>query len=174
MNPLTSENPQLYCLFEFRLYDGKCTEDDMLLDSSNCVGPNYSSLKLEWTRVVDRISLLEMHSDGKFAFYGGTYSIQVRSIDPAGNVDSKFIEGENQHTWIYYPKLPVGLIMACVLSFMAICSVIFLEVRRRKRKRAMERYAMKRMRRKFKGMQKNAAKQEKRAQAKSKKRAMKK
>ena len=56
------------------------------------------------------------------------------------------------------PPLPVGLIVGSILGFFAIVGGIYLEVRRRKKKAAMERYAIKRMRRKFKGVQKGGKK----------------
>merc|ERR1711907_601900 len=52
----------------------------------------------------------------------------------------------------------VGLIVGSILGFFAIVGGVYLEVRRRKKKAAMERYAIKRMRRKFKGVQKGGKK----------------
>merc|ERR1711918_121484 len=75
-----------------------------------------------------------------------------------GNYDLIFEEGRNVHTWIYEPPLPVGRVGGSILGFFAIVIGIYLEVRRRKKKAAMERYAIKRMRRKFKGVQKGGKK----------------
>ena len=88
----------------------------------------------------------------------GKYRFEVRAFDPAGNYDLIFEEGRNVHTWIYEPPLPVGLILGSILGFFAIVGGVYLEVRRRKKKAAMERYAIKRMRRKFKGVQKGGKK----------------
>ena len=88
----------------------------------------------------------------------GKYRFEVKAFDPAGNYDLIFEEGRNVHTWIYEPPLPVGLIVGSILGFFAIVIGIYLEVRRRKKKAAMERYAIKRMRRKFKGVQKGGKK----------------
>ena len=76
----------------------------------------------------------------------------VRSIDPAGNSDI-FWSPKNVHVWIYYAPLPGTLIVGLSTGFVGLCIATYMEYRRRKRKRAMERYAIKRMRRKFKGMQ---------------------
>jgi len=83
----------------------------------------------------------------------GFHRFRVRAIDPANNVEEDFEEGRNQHTWYHTPALPVGLIVGCVLGFFAFCAGVYLEFRRRRRKAAMERYAVKRMRRKFRGAQ---------------------
>merc|ERR1712146_350718 len=61
--------------------------------------------------------------------------------------------GRNAYKWIYVPPLPVLLIVMLTLLFLLIILGIYLEIRRRKKKAAMERYAIKRMRRKFKGVQ---------------------
>merc|ERR1719162_42718 len=85
---------------------------------------------------------------------GGVHRIRVRAIDPAGNYESAFEEGRNQLTWEYVPPIPWKLILGCIAGFFAFCLAVRLEYRRRRRKAAMERYAIKRMRRKFKGVKK--------------------
>ena len=82
----------------------------------------------------------------------GPYRFEVRAIDPAGNKDPLLIAGRNVHKWYYIPPPPVGLIVGITFGTIFLGVVIYLEVRRRKKKRAMERYAIKRMRRKFKGV----------------------
>ena len=61
--------------------------------------------------------------------------------------------GVNVYQWYYVSPIPWPIIMACVGSFLGLSLIGYLEYRRRMRKAAMERYAMKRMRRKFKAMQ---------------------
>lgn len=85
---------------------------------------------------------------------------QVRAVDPAGNVNQEFEEGINKHSWYYRPDLPWVLIILGSLGFIALVVGVALEIRRRRKKRAMERYAIKRMRRKFKGIKKDAAKKD--------------
>lgn len=64
----------------------------------------------------------------------------------------------NTHTWDYLAPINTPLIVALsVLAFTGLVSFV-VEVRRRQRKKAMERYAIKRMRRKFKGAQVTAGK----------------
>ena len=67
-----------------------------------------------------------------------------------------FEEGRNQHTWYYVPPLPLLLILCIIAGIFVIGTGVFIEWRRRRRKSAMERYAIKRMRRKFKGVQAKA------------------
>ena len=50
---------------------------------------------------------------------------------------------------------PWDIIMAVIGSIMALSIFAYMEYRRRVKKAAMERYAMKRMRRKFKAMQRD-------------------
>ena len=89
---------------------------------------------------------------GEHYWAGGLHVMAVRSIDPAGNTDV-FWSPKNVHVWIYYAPLPGTLIVSLSTGFVGLCIATYMEYRRRKRKRAMERYAIKRMRRKFKGMQ---------------------
>jgi len=83
---------------------------------------------------------------------GGLHVFAVRALDPAGNYDRVW-NIDNVHIWVYDAPLPGGLIFAVSMSVVGGVVAFLLELRRRQRKRAMERYAIKRMRRKFKGMQ---------------------
>mmetsp|Transcript_10681 Transcript_10681/g.16039 ORF Transcript_10681/g.16039 Transcript_10681/m.16039 type:complete len:1127 (-) Transcript_10681:12-3392(-) len=80
----------------------------------------------------------------------GTYALFVRSIDPSGNKDYRYSTSTNVHVWRYVPSLPWRLIISCTCSGIAVCVLLHFEYRRRKRKAALERYAVRRMRRKFK------------------------
>ena len=82
----------------------------------------------------------------------------VRAVDPAGNRDEKYIldrSNGNLHYWQYISPTAWDLIGEGVGGFLALSLFGYLEYRRRKKKAAMERYAMKRMRRKFKAMQRD-------------------
>ncbi|GMF20894.1 unnamed protein product [Phytophthora lilii] len=85
----------------------------------------------------------------------GTFRLRIRARDPAGNVDETFEDGRNEHTWVYVRPLPWALIIG--LSSVGLVGIIgfLMEWRKRRKRAAMERYAMKRMRRKLK--KKNAA-----------------
>lgn len=74
----------------------------------------------------------------------------MRAVDTAGNKDPVFDEGRNAHSWEYIPALPWGAIIAGIIGFLALVAGAIIEWRRRRKKAAMERYAIKRMRRKFK------------------------
>lgn len=80
----------------------------------------------------------------------GTYALFVRSIDPSGNKDYRYSTSTNVHVWHYVPSLPWKLIISCTISGIIVCLLLHFEYRRRKRKTALERYAVRRMRRKFK------------------------
>lgn len=86
----------------------------------------------------------------------GFYIFYVRAVDAAGNVDVVFdgLNFRNMYKWKYNTRLPWDYIGYSVLSFLTCVLVAYKEYQRRKRKAAMERYAIKRMRRKFKGAQK--------------------
>ncbi len=58
--------------------------------------------------------------------------------------------GRNSYAWRYVPPLPWLLIILGILLFIAICVAIFVWYRRRQRRIALERYALKRARRKLK------------------------
>ncbi|GBG33249.1 Hypothetical Protein FCC1311_094732 [Hondaea fermentalgiana] len=125
------------CLFEYKvevMADDDSSVVEMLQDWIMSTGATFD--------------LLELFPGG------GRYRMTVRAIDPAGNVDVVYAEGRNQYTWTYVPKVPVGLIMGILFIFALLGLAVYLEMRRRKKKAALERYALKRMRRKFKGMQK--------------------
>lgn len=84
----------------------------------------------------------------------GYYMLQVRAIGPSGNKESFFQEGRNQWTWHYIPEPPWDLIISLICLFVLIVAAIIFYERYKARKAALQRYAMKRMRRKFKRMQK--------------------
>ncbi|RHY28248.1 hypothetical protein DYB32_006114 [Aphanomyces invadans] len=85
---------------------------------------------------------------------GGLHRFRIRAIDAAGNVEATFNDGRNQHVWVYVPRPPWNLIIAMLVLFFVMCLGVFLEWRRRRKQAAMERYAMKRMRRKMRGKKK--------------------
>jgi hypothetical protein len=86
---------------------------------------------------------------------GGRYTLYVRAVDPAGNRDEEFILGLNVHVWRYVSPIPYDIIFGVIAALIGIILLSYLEYRRRVKKAAMERYAMKRMRRKFKAMQRD-------------------
>ena len=85
----------------------------------------------------------------------GNYIFYVRSLDPAGNIDISYSRS-NLYKWKYNTALPWHIIGGTIGGFIGLCILIWLEKKRRRRKAAMERYAIKRMRRKFKKAQGDA------------------
>ncbi len=114
---------------------------------------NYVELR-PWTPVVYKhdVGWLNWRKGGPG---NGLYTLYVRSVDPAGNRDELFYNKVNAYTWYYVSPTPWDIIAQGVAGFIALVGFGYLEYRRRVRKAAMERYAMKRMRRKFKAMQRD-------------------
>lgn len=106
----------------------------------------------EWTPVVSKHSVdwLDWRMGGPG---NGYYTLYVRGIDPAGNRDETYENGRNVYTWFYESPTPWDIILGSLFGFLFLCLLCYLEYRRRMKRAAMERYAMKRMRRKFKAMQ---------------------
>jgi hypothetical protein len=105
---------------------------------------------------------------------GGTFRIRIRAVDPAGNVDASFELGRNEYAWTYVPALPWGLIIGGSVVAVVLLAGFLMEWRKRRKRAAMERYAMKRMRRKLRNKQpplEAAGKDGKKGKKKAKKRA---
>jgi len=122
------------CIYEYRVY---------FLDENYEVRPwtlSYGSAD---------ISFLD---DAKGGPGEGEYIFYVRAIDPAGNRDSLYEEGRNRVIWTYVPPLPWALIISMILLFLLLCILLYIWYRRRRRRKMLERYAIKRIRRKFKGL----------------------
>lgn len=137
-----------YPLFEFAANEPGVSFEYLIWD------PYYYKEIRPWTPVVKKhdIGWLDWRKGGPG---NGLYSLYVRSVDPAGNRDEKFFNGINVYTWYYVSPTPWDIIAQAVAGFIALVALGYLEYRRRVRKAAMERYAMKRMRRKFKAMQRD-------------------
>lgn len=114
---------------------------------------NYKEVR-PWSKVVKKTGIvwLNWRRNGPGS---GLYQLYVRAVDPAGNVDARFALGQNVYQWYYVAPLPWDIIGGCLAAFLGLCFLAYLEYRRRVKKAAMERYAMKRMRRKFKAMQRD-------------------
>jgi hypothetical protein len=129
------------CVYEVRLYD--LQEHTEVLPWTAAANGRYS------------VSWLSRWKGGSGA---GMYVLYVRAIDPAGNADYAFREGLNMHTWRYVSPIPWGIVLGVGFALLFLLLLVFLEYRRRRKRRAMRRYAIKRMRRKFKQQQRKRAK----------------
>jgi hypothetical protein len=133
------------CIYEYRLMHASDTllQNDMTRGKGVPNGDAPFDVVRDWTL-----------SSGAFDYsewlQGGSYVLQVRAIDAAGNKDPNLIYGKNEYAWKFEPPPPIILIICLCLVFVALCIFVFLYWRRKRRKAAMERYALKRMRRKFK------------------------
>lgn len=76
----------------------------------------------------------------------GYYTLYVRAIDLSGNRDISY-GTNNVYAWRYVPRPPVGMILAGISCALFFLSIVICEYRRRERKAALERYALRRMRR---------------------------
>lgn len=114
---------------------------------------NYKELR-PWTQVTHKTSIawLDWREGGPG---NGYYQLYVRAVDPAGNRDERYIMGQNVYKWYYVSPTPWDIIAEVIGGFLGLCIIAYMEYRRRVKKAAMERYAMKRMRRKFKAMQRD-------------------
>ncbi|KAE8983934.1 hypothetical protein PR003_g24793 [Phytophthora rubi] len=125
------ESDKLYCVFEYYVLD---TVEQLVVRN--------------WTLTLGEV-------DYGSWLDSGTFRMRVRAQDPAGNVDETFEDGRNEHTWVYERPLPWGLIIGLSSVGFVLLAGFLMEWRKRRKRAAMERYAMKRMRRKLK--KKNAA-----------------
>ncbi|GLE04308.1 hypothetical protein PINS_up013223 [Pythium insidiosum] len=125
-------------VFQFESDEPGCTFEYHVLDVVEQL------VVRNWTRTLGVVDVEPWLAGGKHRF-------RVRAVDPAGNVDQAFEPGRNEHVWVYKPKLPWALILGLTGVAVVLLLALFMEWRKRRRRRAMERYAMKRMRRKLKG-----------------------
>jgi hypothetical protein len=114
---------------------------------------NYKEVR-PWTAMTKKISIswLNWRKGGPGT---GRYQIYFRAVDAAGNRDERFVYGRNVWNWYYVSPTPWDIIFATIGAFIGLMICAYFEYRRRVKKAAMERYAMKRMRRKFKAMQRD-------------------
>ena len=81
----------------------------------------------------------------------GWYIMYVRAIDLSGNRDFNFSPNRgNMYVWYYNQPLPWGTIFGSFFSSLTLTLLLCFEYRRRKKKAALERYALRRLQRKFK------------------------
>lgn len=121
--------------FEYKIFDTKERLD---------VTPWVSTTVGEGTS----ISWLDSKEGGPGS---GWYTMFVRALDTSGNRDFRFsIERGNMYTWFYEQPLPWTAILGFSFLILTFVFLAYFEYQRRKRKVALERYALRRMRRKFK------------------------
>ena len=71
-------------------------------------------------------------------------------VDPSGNRDMTYCTCTNAYTWLYVEPIPWGKVIGSIFGITVLIAIAILEIRRRERKAALERYAQRKMRRKFK------------------------
>lgn len=150
------------------LFEFVCDKDGGVFQYRMWDPINYKELR-PWTLVTHKTSVdwLNWRKGGPS---NGWYTLYVRAVDAANNRDEKFFDAGserylskndgmlgpngNVYTWYYVSPTPWDIIAEVLVSLLVVSVVALLEYRRRMRKQAMERYAMKRMRRKFKALRK--------------------
>lgn len=80
----------------------------------------------------------------------GWYTMWTRAVDPAGNKDELFSTQTNVYHWLYVPPIPWGSIVGGVFAFSIIAVALYVEYRRRKRRAVLQRFQLRRLRRKYK------------------------
>lgn len=80
----------------------------------------------------------------------GLYGLYVRAIDASGNKDYRYSTSTNVHIWMYIPPPPWGLIFGMTFGAVTLIGGLHFEFRRRAKKKALERYARRKMKRRFK------------------------
>ena len=129
------------CIFEYKIVDAEEKMD---------VLPWTLTTRTKGAEVMD---LLDFNWPWGTGPGFGEYYFYLRAIDPAGNVGYQYQE-ENVYLWTWVDPLPLPWIIGGACAALFVMILAYMEYRRRKKKRAMERYAIKRMRRKFKGQAK--------------------
>lgn len=142
----------------------KSTEDYFAFeaDEPGCVF-EFKIIQLEDKRIVVdwKQSLGSISVEALLADTGsGRYTFMVRAFDPAGNFDTVLEIGRNMYTWTYYAPINWPLILGIIAAVFVLLGGVWFEWRRRRKKAAMERYAIKRMRRKLKGAKTDAKNKE--------------
>ena len=103
-------------------------------------------LRTTVNQVID-VSWLDTKKDGPG---NGWYTLYLRAIDPSGNRDSAYMINQNVHTWYYIQPLPWGKISLGIVTIVCALTLSYFQYRRIQRKAALERFAKRRAKRKFK------------------------
>ena len=115
------------------------------------------SLIRAWTQTTQNLDA------SSFIKSAGKYKIEARAIDLAGHRDNPW--GETvlnwEYIWDYEPPLPIGLILGIIVSVIVGGLLAFAGYRYYKRREALKRFALKRLRRKFKRVQRERVKKDK-------------
>jgi hypothetical protein len=104
-----------------------------------------------WTTTTKSIGVDVSWLDDKKGGPGqGWYTLYVRAIDPSGNRDVTFSTQANVYKWYYVPPVPWGAVAGGVFTSLVLIFGGYYEYRRRKRRATLQRFALRRLRRKFK------------------------
>ena len=80
----------------------------------------------------------------------GLYTLYVRAVDPGGNRDISFSTKTNVYQWVYVPPIPWGSVAGGILTGLVMIIGGYFEYRRRRRKATLEKFALRRLKRRFK------------------------
>ena len=80
----------------------------------------------------------------------GLYTLYVRAVDPGGNRDVSFSTETNVYQWVYVPPIPWGSVAGGILTGLVMIIGGYFEYRRRRKRATLEKFALRRLKRKFK------------------------
>ena len=80
----------------------------------------------------------------------GWYILFLRAVDPSGNRDGYFSMQTNVYRWVYVPPIPWGFVSGFIIASLLLIIGGYYEHRRRKKKATLQRFQLRRLRRKFK------------------------
>jgi len=80
----------------------------------------------------------------------GWYSLYVRAVKPSGNRDYSFSTQSNVYVWYYIPPIPWGAISGYIIVALVLLSAGYYGYRRRKKRLILEKFQLRRLKRKFK------------------------
>lgn len=122
------------CLFEYRLLElGSLDDED-------------GTIVNDWTYVLPPL-------DVGTSMYSAFFRLEVRAVDAAYNRDTVIQTGRNAYNWEYVAPIPWLWIILGTLLFIIIVVVLYTYWKRQQRKRAMMKFAMRRMKKKLKAVQ---------------------
>lgn len=127
------------CIYEWRIFEVGAG----LVKAST---PGTGTEVRNWSKQLPPVDIVSF-------IYSGDFRVEVRALDPAGNRDVAYRPGFNTYAFTWVAPIPWGwIILGIFLGILALFLFVYY-YRRYRRRKAMERYAMKRIQRKIAAVQ---------------------